>query len=86
VPHEIQDSSAYTARTVVQMVRWRLGIVWSAAIDALRLGGHARAMSEFALWDVDHWSLDGLTALDWRVAPGPVAALLFALLSHLLTG
>ena len=43
-------------------------------------------MSEFALWDVDHWSLDGLGALDWQVGPGPILLFLVALLLHLVTG
>jgi hypothetical protein len=43
-------------------------------------------MSEFSLWDVDHWSLDGLGALDWQAGPGPILLLLVALLLHLVTG
>ncbi len=43
-------------------------------------------MSEFALWDIDHWSLDGLAALDWWAGPGPILLLLVALLLHLVVG
>lgn len=43
-------------------------------------------MSEFALWDIDHWSLDGLAAFDWRAGPGPILLLLVALLLHLVAG
>lgn len=43
-------------------------------------------MSEFALWDIDHWSLDGLAALDWQAGPGPILLLLVALLLHLVAG
>jgi len=49
---------------VLQIVRFGESFAGCATIDAPEWCIHARAMSEFALWDIDHWSLDELAALD----------------------